>query len=175
MSIKKLFNIKEFTVMSIKDENWGTGDNRTMLAREIVENRRIGDYAIFRKNGEIVILFWLASVLKELEEIANTPLDSELLDSGGAEIRATIELVKEFFHVEGNLVTGIKLESSAWGTGDTFLETVRLMLENIYVGVYSVVTFPDSILRELREISSMLTDEELTAYENSEAFIRHNR
>jgi len=88
---------------------------------------------------------------------------------------ATIELVKEFFHVEGTLVTGIKLESSAWGTGDTFVETVRLMLENIYVGVYSVVTFPDSILRELREISSMLTDEELTAYENSEAFIRHNR
>ena len=175
MSIKKLFNIKEFTVMSIKDENWGTGDNRTMLAREIVENRRIGDYAIFRKNGEIVILFWLASVLKELEEIANTPLDSELLDSGGAEIRATIELVEKFFHVEGNLVTGIKLESSAWGTGDTFVETVRLMLENIHVGVYSVVTFPDSILRELREISSMLTDEELTAYENSEAFIHHNR
>ena len=174
MSIKKLFNIKEFTVMSIKDENWGTGDNRTMLAREIVENRRIGDYAIFRKNGEIVILFWLASVLKELEEIANTPLDSELLDSGGAEIRATIELVEEFFHVEGNLVTGIK-HTNVWGTGDTLVETVRIMLENIHAGNYDLVEFSSSVLRILREISSMLMDEELTAYENSEAFIRHNR
>jgi len=84
---------------------------------------------------------------------------------------ATIELVEKFFYVEGTLVTGIK-HTNVWGTGDTLVETVRLMLENIHAGVYSAVTFPDSVLRE---ISSMLSDEELTAYENSEAFIHHNR
>jgi len=77
--LESIFVTDSSVVTAIKDENFGTGDNRVMLARNILEWYQNGSLkVIFTSEGATFIAF-NASVLQELAEIASEPLTSELL------------------------------------------------------------------------------------------------
>jgi len=80
-NLENLFIVTDKSaIIGIKNAmEWGTGDKRVMLAREIMEWFNSGSLQkVFTSEG-VTYLTFSDSVIRELREISSMPLDSELI------------------------------------------------------------------------------------------------